>query len=372
MHFRWRGLSTQTKQYVWRMYGWFTALMCCGSLVGAATWVCYMQSNALYFTFFHSVRCTSSCPSMSQKYAVLALSNRWQAAFSALYPLEFMCLSVAKLLLLHRVLDLTPNSLEVRRRVALAGRIVLGVVVTCNVVGLCGDWASTAYSAQAAAWFDAAAAASAANHSAAALAFVSKGDFANDYSNVASSVQAFAEAGVLLLIVAAFLTCGAIFAYCVKFVLRDLQQAAAGDVEASARVDEFSDMRTGSESRRLASATAAKGRYLRLQVLATVAVVFTTFLLRTTWAVMNALSSLLQNMDAPCGAGDTWCDGTCRNVYALVFNWLNFTPEFAAAVVLLSSPLALLVALWGMTSKRMLELMNAGKHNQEAAFSLRP
>ena len=90
MHFRWRGLSTQTRQYVWRMYGWFTGLMCFGSLVGAATWVCYMQSNALYFTFFHSVRCTSSCPSMSQKYAVLALSNRWQAAFNALYPLEFM------------------------------------------------------------------------------------------------------------------------------------------------------------------------------------------------------------------------------------------------------------------------------------------
>ncbi len=40
-----------------------------------------------------------------------------------------------------------------------------------------------------------------------------------------------------------------------------------------------------------------------------------------------------------------------------------YTPEFQAMVVLISSPLTLLVALWGMTSKATLLLMkSSAKH----------
>jgi hypothetical protein len=41
--------------------------------------------------------------------------------------------------------------------------------------------------------------------------------------------------------------------------------------------------------------------------------------------------------------------------------WFDFTPEFTMIIFLISSPTALLVALWGMTSERMLQRMrNAG------------
>ena len=39
------------------------------------------------------------------------------------------------------------------------------------------------------------------------------------------------------------------------------------------------------------------------------------------------------------------------------------TPEFQLIVVLISSPLALLVALWGMTSEQTLQHMRAGQTN---------
>ena len=37
--------------------------------------------------------------------------------------------------------------------------------------------------------------------------------------------------------------------------------------------------------------------------------------------------------------------------------WLALTPEFQLSVVLISSPLAMIVALWGMTSERTLQAM---------------
>ena len=41
--------------------------------------------------------------------------------------------------------------------------------------------------------------------------------------------------------------------------------------------------------------------------------------------------------------------------------WLEFTPEFQLIVELISSPLTLLVALWGMTSERTLQHMRSGR-----------
>ncbi len=46
-------------------------------------------------------------------------------------------------------------------------------------------------------------------------------------------------------------------------------------------------------------------------------------------------------------------------MYYLMQQWLFYTPEFQLIVELISSPLTLLVALWGMTSKHTLRLMQS-------------
>ena len=97
---------------------------------------------------------------------------------------------------------------------------------------------------------------------------------------------------------------------------------------------------------------------VRRQILGTAAFVFVTFLLRAVFSAMNALSSALQNNGADC---PTNCGIPCNNVWTLIQDWLVYTPEFQLAVVLISSPLALLFALWGMTNKRALQAMKSDR-----------
>jgi len=115
--------------------------------------------------------------------------------------------------------------------------------------------------------------------------------------------------------------------------------------------------RVSSALRNMNDAHGAAGRQLRRQIVGTAAFVFVTFLLRAVFSTMNALASALQNDGASCAI----CDPSCNNVWTLIQYWLELTPEFQLSVVLISSPLALLVALWGMTSKRALQQMKSSR-----------
>jgi hypothetical protein len=94
----------------------------------------------------------------------------------------------------------------------------------------------------------------------------------------------------------------------------------------------------------------------------TAAFVFVTFLLRAVYSTMFALANELQNQGntVNCPSGNR-CDASCYNVYRLMQLWLFYTPEFQLIVVLISSPLALLVALLGMTTDRELRQMQSNR-----------
>jgi hypothetical protein len=83
-----------------------------------------------------------------------------------------------------------------------------------------------------------------------------------------------------------------------------------------------------------------------------------TFLLRAVYSTMNAVAHVLQDDEVSCPSNNP-CDASCYNVYTLMQLWLAFTPEFQLSVELISSPLTLLVALWGMTSEHTLRLMQS-------------
>jgi hypothetical protein len=65
-----------------------------------------------------------------------------------------------------------------------------------------------------------------------------------------------------------------------------------------------------------------------------------------------AAANALQNNSATCSK--SLCDGSCYNSYALMQTWFQYTSEFQLTFELISGPLTLLVALWGMTSGRTL------------------
>ncbi len=96
-----------------------------------------------------------------------------------------------------------------------------------------------------------------------------------------------------------------------------------------------------------ASAEAATGRALRRRMLGTTAFVFVTFVLRAAFSTMVAVAFQLRDTITESCPG--LCD-ECHNAYWLITQWMGYTPEFQVLIVLVSSPVALLVALRGMTS----------------------
>ena len=294
-----------------------------------------------------------------ETYYMFSQCNRWSAAYLVLYPFEFMCLIAAKLIVFDRVIDLAPPGVDdVQRRLVAAGRWLLGLVLFGNLICAVSNIAAAVQLVQVADFDSGAAAAYAANNTVAANGFATQANQKNQELDQTASAGLFAEVGVLLLVIAAFLVIGVMFFRFIGAILRDLQRAVNGDWLATARLDLHATLRSDDENKRLAAAAAAKGRHLRRQVLVTVAVVFVSFLMRATSTTINALARALQNSAADC-PDTARCSLSCHNVYSLMLIWGLFRPEFSLWIILLSSPIALLVALWGMTNKRMLELMNA-------------
>jgi len=323
-------MDEEQRQRMWRLYGWFTALSCCGSCCGAATWLLYAPSLAA--AFVSNAAAPDSPTTGADRSASEALQYRLHAGACVLYALEFFCLSIAKLLVLDRMMDfvVAAAAITAHRRWAAGGRGVMAGVVAGNAVGLCGSVTAAVHWQQAASYSTAASAAFASNGSSApALQLQALAAHNQHVAEQAQSVQQFAEVVVLLAIILAFAVVGIACAHRVSSALRLLnaEQRTAGAV----------------------------GRRLRLQIVATVVVVFVTFLLRAVFSVMYAFASATQNTEDRC-TGDT-CSSTCLTTGRLMLKWLTATPEFQAIVVLIASPLTLLVALWGMTTERTLKLM---------------
>jgi len=321
MFVRWWRMEEEDRRQVWLLYGWFSGLMCSGSVFGAVTWVARMQ----FLVAFFNTRTPDLTP--AQQRSLFAQTQYWGATFYVTYAIEFLCLSVAKLLVLNRMTNFAVAKGDgMSRRLAVGGRVVMAVVVVGNVAGLCGNVAAAVYSKEAGDLFMASAA-----------AYANTTDAGKEFRNLAfqkisvvdfvASVQDFCEVAVLLIIILAFAAVGIAGARRVSSALRDMNDAHG-----------------------------AAGRQLRRQIVGTAAFVFVTFLLRAVFSTMNALANALQTNSEGCA---NICDSSCSNVWEVILLWLLYTPEFQLIIMLISSPLALLIALWGMTSKRALQRMKS-------------
>ena len=74
---------------------------------------------------------------------------------------------------------------------------------------------------------------------------------------------------------------------------------------------------------------------------------------------MLAVARQLQDAARRCPGVTGFCDPSCHNVFTHIQQWAILTPEFQVTIVLVSSPLTLLVALWGMTSEQTLHAMKS-------------
>jgi len=334
MFVRWWRLEEDDRRRVWLLYGWFSGLMCAGSVFGVVAWAVWMQ----FLLAFYSASTPGLTQAQTQSMDVK--QNNLEAAFFIPSAIDFMCLSVAKLMVLERMADFAVAKIDgMSRRVVVGGRVVMAAVGVCNVVIFCSSVAAAVLMRETASLNSAYGAAFAANNFEDSVKFAKQARQKYYEAVIAISVQQFSEVSVLLIIIFAFAVVGIAGARRVNSALRNMN-------------DEHG----------------AVGRQLRRQIVGTTAFVFVTFLLRAVFTIMYALARALQNAEAACAAtASSVCDAACFNQWRLIELWITSTPEFQSMVVLISSPVAMIVALWGMTSKRTLELMKSSGEQSAAA-----
>ncbi len=347
-----RQMKDEDRRYVWRLYGWFNWLMLCGSCFGAVTWSTRIKFLEFIFKTHDIINSYESSgetypnASIALKHSFEARAFEWRAAFSVTYPIEFMFLSAAKLMVLDRMLDFAaPQEHVMRDKLMISARMVMSAVILGNVFGIVANAVAAAYYTRAADAADASSAQYYDGNTTQGAAYYLKFQQQLQQAILIGSYQAFAEVAVLLLIVAAFVVCGVLCAH-----------------RVSSRV-------LGAES---TSVLATAGRRLWLQIVGTSAFVFVAFLLRSAFSVMHAVAQWRQDLDNPNNCTDSRrCDPQCFNSYTQMTIWMLFTPQFQMTIVFISSPLALLVALWGMTSKRTIRLIKSSRRdlaNERAAM----
>jgi len=284
-----------------------------------------------------------ACPA-SQRRITHLQSFRWLAAFVIANSFAFFCLVIAKLLVLDRMKNFAVHKTIVAPRWWVVGsRVLVSAAVGLNFVRACCSVGASVYSARAAGLYSAAADAAVANSTAARTQRSQANDLVQIYAARFVAVEIVCELVVLLLIVIAFCVVGVVS---VRRVNAALSAIADNDHPESRQVQQ-------------------KGQKLQRQIVGTVGVVFVSFLMRVVFSMMAALANALQNGgnigSNTCPNYSGRCDPICLNVFSKVQIWLLYTPEFQLLIVLISQPVALLVALWGMTSGRALRLMRAKK-----------
>jgi hypothetical protein len=264
--------------------------------------------------------------------------RRFTAAFYALFPVELAFVSVAYLLVLHRMQSFAVKKSKYARYWVVTGRLFLAVVVLFNLVGICGNIAAAVSYNRAAEFSSLAATAYAKNDTSAARDYEARAKGAGEIS----AVQRFCEVSVLFMITVAFLIVGVNNANIVSSAMHILLSTEMRSFSVSA-----SDNR---DSEALAAAK-LQGKKLFIKIVGTVLFVFCTFLVRTVFTVLYAFAQAFPDNGRTCDSSGSSkdCD-PCLGVYSHIQTFIIYEPAFQFAVILLASPLTLMVALWGMST----------------------
>jgi hypothetical protein len=337
---------------MWHRIGWFSGLVCSGSVVGAIAWTAALQSHDVQY------RANAAGVSRQQQLSLSATSSRWHAVFVVLYGFEFLCMIVPKLMMLGRLKDSTLRGsrsqsgaivnvgkfelfgLRVLQNVFI---LISAAILLCSMVGTVAYAVACVFNLQLAARYDLASAAcdDQGNDTNSSIALFQEAIPVLADSFNAQALQSYVEATALLFITVAY---GMLLPMNVS-VFRAAESAAAHALATASNKRRKSD---GAEATISIVDETMHGAVLqRRWLIAACVVVFITFPARAAFGVLNAYSQLNSSLNTMCGV----CE-SCQSDPWLISVWLNYTPEFQPIVVGLSSPLPLSVSLWLITAAR--------------------
>ena len=360
---------------MWEQLGWFSGLVCAGSVAGAVAWGASMPDLALDY------EAQAPTATAQQSYALFASSDRWYAVFNILYPVEFLCLIMAKVMLLGRLSNHASHNYNSQEwhpddgvgachcigeyALEKLHRAISKAVALASVAGLLALVVAAVYQVKIAGVDDQAAAACDAQGNNTNSSIALSNDAINFFGSIAAdaaAVQSVLEAIVLVVMCAAYTVfipvCVSVFGRAERRLIRILGQieykldhsevllpaqynpqaahGAAAGAEIRMRCDKAKELLRST----LAEATAQRRRFV-----GACSIVLATFLLRASFDLLYAYSNVDNRYNPLCGP----CD-PCQSDRRLIKIWLIYTPEFQPIVVALSSPLPLVVSLWLITS----------------------
>ena len=378
---------------IWQQLGVFSALICMGSLAGAAAW--YAKFVDLSFDYEGAERGGTS----RKHYVRVALSSAWYGAHQILYPVELCSLIIPKLMLLGRLTQNAMRSLQsnseshemtaglsprVGRALHKFFKLMSAAVVSGSVVVLVASILAGTYFIKAAGVRNQAAAACDVHgrYTNATLAFARQADDITSSARTSIFVQNVFESVILLLISVGYLV-SVLFSVIVfrqahRFSVQTLKTLSYRSDDSHVEVPSVFYPSSSSSSQQLDCSTEAdpsgnpelllsKPKIVALtkiqaqeivqltraaaaerqrRYLAACVIVLVTFAARASYNVLNAYASVDAPYNSACGV----CD-SCQTHQYVISVWLSFTPEFQAVLVALSSPLPLFISLWLMISK---------------------
>jgi len=369
---------------MWSKFGWFTSLVCIGSVAGALAWGASLQNYIYYYDSF------DPDSTRLQFYNAYALSYRYFSVFYIMYAVEFLCLVISKLMMLDRLVnDASRNwqdqQLEDPHRtdrcftqqfgvrwLPRIHRIVASIVVLCSLASL------TAYTAAGVYGFVVADV----SFQAAASCDLQGGDtnssrllFARalELSKTSYDAQAIQNVCETLALIFISLWYATIIAFCVARFRRAEHLAAQALVSVAAHTQSCYD-RDNRTKRAISIVdhTMHAAADQRRRLMAACLVVLITFPARAAFDVMNAFAAfdlqvafLMCALRFPCDVCCVFhsyssnnlqlnpacppCD-PCQSQQWLINTWIQYTPEFQPIVVSLSSPLPLMASIWLLTA----------------------
>jgi hypothetical protein len=364
---------------IWPGLGWFSGLMCAGSVAGAVSWGANMQATTLDYAL------AATDVTRRQLYAGNASLSRWAAASYILYGLEFMCFIIPKLMMLGRLAENSACSSQAQaadmdrtrrwwgggggpdglRRSALPMmfRAMVAAVVVCSVAGMVALDTAGAYELDIAGVFEQAAAACgpAGVDTDTSLKFYNQTNGIITNAHTATSVQNVCEAIALMITAVSYLLLVARnvalyrraqhVAAAALLSLADMNQHSTAHVPAvfaeahyAGAADATVQLQTASAVR-IAQDTQKAAAEQQRRLIAACALVLLSFPSRAAFDLLTAYSDFTDPLNPACGP----CDA-CQSQQYHVHKWLVYTPQFRPLAVALSSPLPMACSLWLMMS----------------------
>jgi len=339
----WRRTSGSQKKHAWHLFGWLSLLVLLSSIVGIINSASSLRSRDLNLEarqFQNEMENLISFQNIRLHQAkLLSQSFFWLGVSYISDGLEVLFVTSAKLLVLERLtafayLTAIPGlTEEFRDRVLKTQSFLFRFIAACNLVGIGFRCASSHFSLASADVFRASVQAYEQGNTVLGDSKFTEAYTVYERGTVYVTLESTVEAFVLTVIVLVFFV---VVARCINRV-RELGVSAAN---SSLQVIGIIQQRSAE---------------LQLKMFGTTLVIFLSFLLHACFnffvVSLNVNVTFNDNCRFVFGCPQGRCDN-CQCYWRPAYSWLDFTPQPETAVKIVSGPVTLLVALWGMTNQR--------------------